>query len=256
MRLPLLVSIALGGCAGSAQEARLARVEDALRSVQTQQQRADDRLADLSNKLFVLNDKLQNRETLAAAVPAGRPELKVVKLVPASAKAPPAEQRSEPPADGPAVDVDLRGYDDPTRISVVPVAPPPRIAAPEGDVMFREALTAFREGKHDDAYARFQKLLAKHPEHPDADGAYYWMGETRFELKAYAQAASEYQKLLARYPKSDKAPDALMKLGVAYERLGEADKAHQSFRDLVEKFPRSALGELARARLTSAGGGK
>jgi tol-pal system protein YbgF len=261
VRLFVFVCLAvagLHGCAGGARERELAALSRTVTTLQTQLERNDARLVELSNQLFVLSDRLEAAQSVEAAR-APVPTLQVVKLVPPERSAPVVSKskrgRAAAPAEDEAIDVDLTGYDDPATLPIADVPPPPADrhdpAYAEAERLFQSALSAYREGKSRAALDGFAELVARFPSHRYADSAMYWMGEARLDAQDNVGAAEAFAGLCAKHPRSSKVPDALFKLGVAYERAGQAERARQAFSDLVTNFPHNALAELARRRPAS-----
>lgn len=271
-----MVGLCLAGCGPSVaeREARdLAEKVDALRG---QVARQDERLADLSNKVVVLSDRLRSAEQAAKAPGVQVPEhLEVVRVGP---RMPPGQQLEPPqPVQEPEDEVvlELTGGADGDRLRVVKLAPPPgrvmrghvtepRASKPKGepkresevadakaDEEFRAALQAFNDGKPQQAFALFAAFVSARPRHASADSARYWMGECHLEMKSYLGAVEQFTRVATDYPKSKKVAEALLKIGLAYEKLGDHRRARESFESLVNRFPQSAVAELARARVGS-----
>jgi tol-pal system protein YbgF len=250
--------VPLVACASAQHDEELRTLNRAVAALQQHSALSEERLVDLGNQMFVLSDRLEGMQTVEAArVPA--PTLEVVKLVPPEERG--ARRRGKGaqavpvsvPYEDESIDVDLTGYDEPGALPVVDVPPPPPDRRDPSHALaerlFQAALSAYREGRADEALKAFGDLVTKFPTHRYADSAWYWMGEARFEAKAFGEAAAAFSSLLAKHPRSGKVPEALYKLGVSCERLGQAPRARQAFTDLVGNFPHNALAELARARL-------
>jgi tol-pal system protein YbgF len=237
----------LSACAASAQEAEVRQLRATLAELRGQLNRQEARIEELSNRVFVLYDRVDS-----ARVELGRastpPSLEVVKLVPDEAEPAPVPASE---SDEAAVVIELREDGELEALPTRDVPPPPKSERPErgAEAVFTEALNAYRQGQVEDAYQGFARFLQRFPRHAYADNAVYWMGECRYDAKEYRAALGEFAKVLKRFPRSNKAPDALFKMGLAYERLGELDTARKAFTDVVVGYPKSALAELARTHL-------
>jgi tol-pal system protein YbgF len=267
-----LLAAMLIACGGGARDAELRDIRERVAAVQGRLARYDTQIADIQNQLFLIADQL-NRERSEAEAARPPPRLQVVKLAPPVAKQGPAGRQPAAPGKGAApaaargaavepapevFELELEGEQEPDRLPVTRVPPPPSIPrhdAAEADALFRDALTAFREGRAEDASSLFGRFVDRYPEHAHADKALFWMGESRFEARAYAEAIADFRRLLVRYPRSSKVADALFRMGVAYERLGSTTEARQAFQDLVSNYPSTALADVARARLGGEAGG-
>jgi tol-pal system protein YbgF len=254
IRVGLVLTAAnITACGGAARDAELRQLRERVEALRTQLGHTDTQIADLQNQMFLISDQL-NRERADAEAQQPPPHLKVVKL------APPQEEpvASQHPAD--VFDIELTGDQEPGPLVVTKIPPPapiPRHDSAEADALFRDGLTAFREGRSADASRLFGRFVERYPEHGYADKALYWMGEARYEGGAFTEAVRDLRKLLLRYPRSSKVPDALFRLALSYERLGQPAEARQALEDLVGNYPATALADLARARLgTDAGGAR
>ena len=241
----------LAGCGASAHDAEFRQLSERVQAMQTQLAHYDTQITDLQNQVFLISDQ-QSRERADADSRRPPPHLQVVKLAPPVVKnAPPAEKPDD------IVDINITGDEEPARLAVTKVPPPasiPRHDAAEADGVFRDALAAFREGRAEEAAKLFARFVDRYPDHAHADTALYWMGESRFEVGAFADAIADFRRLLLRYPRSSKVAEALFRMGVAYERLGSGPAARQAFQDLVGNYPNSALADLARSKLAADGG--
>ena len=91
--------------------------------------------------------------------------------------------------------------------------------------------------RYDTAERAFKAFLASHGEHPLAANAQYWLGETYYVRKNYADAAAAFIEGYTRYPEGPKAADNLLKLGMSLAALKNVDDACASFAELKTRFP-------------------
>ncbi|OGR10664.1 MAG: tol-pal system protein YbgF [Deltaproteobacteria bacterium RIFOXYB12_FULL_58_9] len=243
----LIVGALTVGCGDKTYEQSQARLQTTLDKLQAQVSRQDARIEEISNRLFVLDDRVDSAR-VEMTRPVSPPDLEVVRLVPDEETLSP-DNRGNPDSEEPTVVIQLAedGELEALPVSTVPSSQESRSAGAEE--RFRSALAAFRQGRTDLAHGRFAEFLAAHPRHDYADNAVYWMGECRYDAKEYREAIKEFAKMLKRYPRSNKAPDALLKMGLAYERLGEFGTARKAFEDVVASYPKSALADLAHSHL-------
>lgn len=125
-------------------------------------------------------------------------------------------------------------------------------AAPSSDDaprLYRNATAELRAGRHDDAARLFRELIKRFPQHDYADNAQYWLGETFYDRKRFAEAATEFQMVLAQYPSGNKAPDAMLKLALCLAALGDADKSTKMLRTLPTTYPRTDAARIAEEKL-------
>ena len=234
---------------------QLARSIDALRAELASQ---DAKLEALQGRLDVLS---------ASAAPQQRSttrdtrDLEVVRLSPEAPQ--PVAKRAEPDDEEPVM-LEITGEGDKLQIVKMPPAPKhkpgsvsvaSKAAAPvpvkadtSSDTAFAEALQLYRDGKADDAYARFADIVNKNPKSDKAGAALYWMGEARFDQRRYGDAIEQYKRLVNDYAMSSKSAEAMLKIGICYEKLNDPNHAREAFQRLVDQHPQSAVAELARAR--------
>jgi tol-pal system protein YbgF len=83
-------------------------------------------------------------------------------------------------------------------------------------------------------------FVDKNPKHELAGNAMYWLGETRYDQKKYAEAARLFLDGYRRYPKSNKAPDNLLKLGKSLNSVGEKKSACAAWQKLLKDYPKAS----------------
>lgn len=91
--------------------------------------------------------------------------------------------------------------------------------------------------KYDTAEQAFKTFLDENADHPLAANAQYWLGETFYVRKNYAEAAAAFIEGYTRYPEGSKAPDNLLKLGMSLAALDNKEDACASFVELYARFP-------------------
>lgn len=105
---------------------------------------------------------------------------------------------------------------------------------------YRYARGFLMRGEYDKAAGALRAFVKKHPNSSLSGSAVYWLGETHYARKRYAQAAVLFAEGFKRYPKSVKAPDNLLKLGMSFARLGKTTEACASFFELNNRYPKAA----------------
>ena len=128
-------------------------------------------------------------------------------------------------------------------------APPAPSAARAGnpEQEYSAALATFRSREHGQAVLDFIDFIAKHPKHPLASNAQYWIGEAYWAQRDYRQALVEFEKVSEYGP--GKAPDALVKIGLCHARLREAARAEQAWQRVIREYPKSEAAGLAQSLL-------
>ncbi|MDA0229684.1 MAG: tol-pal system protein YbgF [Proteobacteria bacterium] len=127
---------------------------------------------------------------------------------------------------------------------VEPFAPEPEQTAhasilPDGtpEERYKYALGLLRKAQYDEADRVLGAFIEVHGEHPLADNASFWRGETFYARKMFGDAARIYATNLQLYPEGGKAPDNMVKLGMALANLERTKEACQAFAELDRKFP-------------------
>jgi len=113
------------------------------------------------------------------------------------------------------------------------------------------ALALFKAGNYQGAIDGFQSFVGAHPNSQLIPRAYYWIGNSYFNLRDYKNAIANQQKLVNQYPNSPKVPDALLNIASCQQGLGDASEAKKTLKNIVSKYPLSNAAELAKKRLAS-----
>ena len=116
---------------------------------------------------------------------------------------------------------------------------------------YQGAFDLLKSGRYEDAAIVFQQFIAEYPSGSYADNAQYWLGETYYITRRFAESVQEFQRLVAQYPNSQKLTHALLKIGYAHDELGNRAEAERVLGELIARYPQSAAAGLARKRLVS-----
>ena len=114
---------------------------------------------------------------------------------------------------------------------------------------YQSAFDLVRSGSYEEAAIAFQEFIVTYPTGSYADNALYWLGETFYVRRQFAQAVKEYERLVATYPNSQKLPDALLKIGYSHDELGNKAEAERVLGQLIQSHSQSTAATLARKRL-------
>ena len=113
---------------------------------------------------------------------------------------------------------------------------------------YKHALDLFHNRQYREAIQIFQQLVNQNPNHPLADNAQYWIGESYFALGQYRKAILAFEKVFL-FDQSNKNDYAQYKLGLCYYQLGDKQRARSEFQKLIDQYPRSPLVKKARQYL-------
>ena len=116
---------------------------------------------------------------------------------------------------------------------------------------YQGAFDLLKAGRYEDATGAFQQFIVEYPTGSYADNAQYWLGETYYITRRFAESVQEFQRLVAQHPNSQKLTHALLKIGYAHDELGNRAEAERVLGDLIARYPQSAAAGLARKRLVS-----
>jgi tol-pal system protein YbgF len=126
----------------------------------------------------------------------------------------------------------------------------PPISAEE---LFDRGMESFRAGELGQAVLDFEEFAEKHPAHPLAASAHFWIGEAYFRSRDFEHAATEYQKTIDLAATGERTPDALLRLGLALRSLRREDRAREVWARLLRDFPDSEAALRAHAVLRQPG---
>ncbi|HDQ41105.1 MAG TPA: tol-pal system protein YbgF [Desulfonatronum sp.] len=254
-RLWLMAALvcALAGCA-SGQPWKRAAVEQSVLQLQAEQEQMQDdfdrRMASMEMSLLRQEKFLREYfdvpgRVVADDLPAGpEPGLKD-DPDPADAREAPAKQSQTLPEE----DEPVAQAEEPGHAQAEPRPQPEPRAKDPGQAFYDQALQKYYRGEYDQARADFTAFAERHPDSPLQANALYWLAETHYAQKEYAQSILVFKELTRRYPASRKTSDALLKAGFAYEQLGDIPNARFHLQLVLDDHPRTAAARLARQRL-------
>jgi tol-pal system protein YbgF len=148
--------------------------------------------------------------------------------------------------------------------AVPPPPPPPPPAAPvpeppkESQVGSAESMYAagqanFRSREYGQAVLDFLDVVTRHPAHPLAPMAQFWIAEAYYRQHDYRQALLEFQRVVDWEPSNPKIAEALVKSGLCYSNLREMSRAEQAWRRVMREFPESVEADQAKVLLSANG---
>ena len=101
----------------------------------------------------------------------------------------------------------------------------------------------------------FRAFLEQFGDDPQAGEAHYWLGESLYQQKAYADSGAAYTTMIRSYPDNPRAPDALVKLARAMRLIGDKEKACLALGTLPSRYPNASgvTRDLAAVERTKSG---
>jgi tol-pal system protein YbgF len=140
----------------------------------------------------------------------------------------------------------------PAPMSEVTVTSPPETSTNPMET-YQAAYRDYQKGNYDLAMAGFREFIEKNPNSEYADNAAYWVGESLFSQKKYAEAIQQFDSVVSRYSRSDKVPGALLKKGYAYIAIGDRSRGIVQLQYVVHEHPSAPEAALARQKLKQLG---
>jgi TolA-binding protein len=138
---------------------------------------------------------------------------------------------------------------------------------PGAEESYKAAYSDFTKGNYSLAVAEFREFVRRFPDSPKVDSAQYWIGECYFNMgraaasagqtersrEALERSVQEFRKVFVNYPNGSQVPTALYKEALALMDLKQPKVAQARLQYIVDNFPQSEEAPLARERLKSLG---
>ena len=105
---------------------------------------------------------------------------------------------------------------------------------------YNAAFSLLRQARYEDAEQALRGFVQQHPKDTLAPAAQYWLGETFYVRKDYANAAATFADGYEKYPKSPKGPDFLLKLGMSLANAGQKENACRAYQRLDHDYPQAS----------------
>jgi tol-pal system protein YbgF len=147
-----------------------------------------------------------------------------------AANAPPVNQRISPAAP-PAGEADA-GLPAPRGMAAVDPA-----ATGDPKQAYERALGLLLQQNYGAAQVGFTDFLKAYPRDSLVPNALYWLGETHYAQRNYADAAEAFDLVMQGYGNSPKAADSMLKRGMALAVLGKKPEACGVLGQLPAKYP-------------------
>ncbi len=232
-------------------EMRMTAIEDQMRSL-------TGRIEELTNDLHQLKDQL---DRLSSDVDLRFNQLQAPPQPPAAlpgqASAAPQPHPSQGAGDmsqPPTRSGNLGTLAAPGSRTAAPASPQTAAAPanlPEGSAQdqYNYAMGLLTQANYPAAEQAMRSFVQRWPNDPLAGNAQYWLGETFYVRKDYANAATAFAQGYEKYPKGSKAADDLLKLGMSLANLNQKADACRAYARLQRDFP--APPQAVKERLAS-----
>jgi hypothetical protein len=185
----------------------------------------------------------------------GRRSLEAPQSFPAAAPDAPSELPPDAPTAPSASDARTTAFGIPRPTSAKRSAgPAPRVAelvAVDAARLFDEANGARRRGDHEDAANTYGRLMAEHPDSPEAHESLVVLGRMLLDDGEPARALPRFDEYVRRG--GDLTAEAMLGRALALGRLGRTDEERSAWSTLADAYPEGVHAERARARLAQLG---
>jgi tol-pal system protein YbgF len=111
--------------------------------------------------------------------------------------------------------------------------------------LYAQALEAFNKLEYPNALNLWSEMIDNFPEHTLVSNAFFWQGETHYQMQDFENAVVKYNKVIEQYAKSSKYPAALLKAGLSCFALNKNKEGELRLKELIEKFPDRAEAKRA-----------
>jgi tol-pal system protein YbgF len=255
---------------GPSQESEVWRIqslEENFLNFKERQRASEERLKrhaqELSDKVRQLEEQLQVMHMEMQAKLDKASMNKNVQVIPSpdSASGASMDANSEDLVDagqGPSDLIEENGGDTPFTGAPAPASPPVKDSpVPMGatsDELYNRGMSLVRAERYVDGREVLNEFLAKSPNDSLTPNALYWLGESYYGEKRFAQAILTFKEVIQKYPKHHKAAASLLKIGFSYEKLGDNANARFYLQALLDEYPASDPARLARKRLRALDG--
>ncbi|WP_320170586.1 tol-pal system protein YbgF [Maridesulfovibrio sp.] len=135
------------------------------------------------------------------------------------------------------------------QVSAAAASAPAKGAGLSGDALYQEGVRLVMNDQPLKARELLTRYLGENPKAALAPNALYWIGETYYSEKNFAQSILKFKEVSRRYPKAGKVPDSMLKIGLAYDKLGDRENAVFYLKTLIDDYPKSAPAGIGRKRL-------
>ncbi len=115
--------------------------------------------------------------------------------------------------------------------------------------IYEQALDSFNQKEYQQAINLWSDFAEEFPEHELVSNAYFWQGESYYQLQNYAQAVLKYQEVVENHPDSSKYPTSLLKQGLCFYQLEKKQAGEILLQELIEDYPETAEAQRAESFL-------
>lgn len=119
------------------------------------------------------------------------------------------------------------------------------------NILYDTGIKFFNERKYKEALKSFTDFTETYKTHKLVSNAWFWRGESNYQLGNFPAAALDYEQVISKYPKSGKVTSSYLKQGLCFVKTGKKDAAKFRFEEILKKFPNSPEAKRAKQLLKS-----
>ena len=121
--------------------------------------------------------------------------------------------------------------------------------AEDKDTLWKQAQERMAGGMREDARRFFRGFIQRFPQDARAPQAHIEVGRSYALEGKHTQAVAEFQRVMASFPKAPEVPDAMWLTAESFLALKFCTDARAFLQDLLRRYPRAPQASEARARL-------
>lgn len=139
------------------------------------------------------------------------------------------------------------GPDKPAETPQVEDSQPAPTTPTSARALYQRALDYFFDRDYEQAQSLWQEFAENFTDHDLASNAYFWQGESFYQMQKYAQAVLAYQEVITNFPDSNKMSASMLKQGMSFFHLDREEAGELVLNELLSKFPDTAEARRAKA---------
>lgn len=116
---------------------------------------------------------------------------------------------------------------------------------------FESAYSLYKSESYQGAAKAFADFLKKYPQSVHEANVHYWSGNAYFLLKECKRSLESYQLLIGNYPDHPRVPEAMLNMADCQLSLKSNNAAKKTLKQVITQFPGSDASDKAKKRLAA-----
>jgi len=116
-------------------------------------------------------------------------------------------------------------------------------------IHYQNALILYQAHYYQNAIITLKALIEEQPYHPLTANAWYWIGESQFNMQNYPEAAAAFKRASLMSKSSLKSEISELMIGLCHMKNGDETAARLNFEKLIQVSSNASCTELAREYL-------